>query len=57
MTDTKMYVCFYLWHIVFVGTLDLDDDQITFYDQFMLKTSKGFRCAGFWGQIVKSLNI
>ena len=33
-------MCNYVRHIKFVNTLDLDGDQITFYDKFIQKTMK-----------------
>ena len=34
------FFCYYFRHIMFVNTLDLDEDQITFYDKFIKKTMK-----------------
>ena len=33
-------LCYYFRHIIFVNTLDFDEDQITFYDKFIQKTMK-----------------
>ena len=36
----KEKLCYYFRHILFVNTLDLDEDQITLYDTFSQKTMK-----------------
>lgn len=34
------FLCYYFRHIIFVNTIDFDEDQITFYDKSMQKTMK-----------------
>ena len=33
-------LCYYFRHLIFVNTLDLNEDQITFYDKCIQKTIK-----------------
>lgn len=40
MKDQNFFSCYYFRHIIFVNTLDLDENQITFYDNIYAENNE-----------------